>query len=89
MWFIKEINWIQTARVNRIERIKAKETKKNQIINYVLQNPRLISPKDVEKVFKVDLRTYFGSNSKEIIKKIRKNTNTYTGPIYKGHSLVR
>lgn len=79
---IKTIEWIEEERVNSTERIKTKEAKRNELLQYIFSHPSA-TKKDIEKEFHLDLRTYFG---KKILDEIKKENglNIYSAPIYRG-----
>ena len=75
--FIKNIKWVQQEKVNIIKNKKRKEKMRRKIINYVLQNPNTIHFTEVERVLKIDKRTYFKNiHSDKLMKIIKNNSNT-------------
>ena len=70
--YLEDFFWVQDARVNRKERVEAKERKRQEIIQFILENPQVKKVSDVEKALSVDLRTYLGRNRTKEIEKIRK-----------------
>ncbi len=54
------IKWIQESRINSHEKQAHNTLIKNKIINYAKSQEKIPTKKEIEKKFKIDLRTYFG-----------------------------
>jgi len=84
--FLEEIKWIQLAKVNKKETVEIKNKKYHEIIQFIIDNPKITKPKDFERILRLDLRTYFGISSTGLIEKIRREPNTYNSPACRGLS---
>ncbi len=61
--YLDQIEWIQKARVNLKEREEYKNTVRNKILLYITYTDNLATKKEIEKKFRVDIRTYFGEGA--------------------------
>ncbi len=58
--YIRSIRWVQESRVNAKERQRYLESKKKDIINYIKTKGYIPKKSEIEKVFKIELRSLFG-----------------------------
>ncbi len=68
---LTELEWIQTAKVNKKELNMARSNKRSQIISFILENPKIDKVNTVEKALKLSFKTYLSNRSNKIIKEIR------------------
>ncbi|MFH0874433.1 MAG: restriction endonuclease [archaeon] len=86
---IEDIIWIQNERVNLFKRIKDKEIKRNKIIQFIQNYNGIPTKYEIEKNMCLDLRTYFKTDCMtELIKEIKKKSNTYNDLLCKDRQLV-
>ena len=58
--YIKLIRWIQESRVNAKEMQRYLENKKKDIINYIKTREYMPTKSEIEKTFKIELRSLLG-----------------------------
>ena len=64
---LTELEWIQTAKVNKKELNMARSNKRSQIISFILENPKIDKVNTVEKALKLSFKTYLSNRSNKII----------------------
>ncbi|MFH0875670.1 MAG: restriction endonuclease [archaeon] len=57
---IELIEWVQESRINSKELENHRDKIKNKIINYIRTKETIPTKKEIQRVFKIDLRTAFG-----------------------------
>ena len=69
--------------MNLPERLKAREIKRKEIIDFVLTHPDVNTLKPIQKALRLDVRTYFNPPNNNLIKTIRKKFSNGNSPLYK------
>ncbi len=86
---IKNIRWIQEERVNLYDRIEFKERKRREITEFIINHHSLPSVNEIEDNLKIDMRTYFNTDSlKYLIKEIKNKFNNDSDSLCKAHRQV-
>jgi hypothetical protein len=75
--YIEKVKWVQEEKVNTLKTKRIKEKIRRKVVNCVIKNSQIMFFREVEKILKIDKRTYFKNiSSSELLKIIRKNSNS-------------